>query len=784
MGKYIKFGLRADRNLSDLEDPRLALSNLLNDISSVIVDGAPAGFTTEDISPVFGLRNTGLADYATASGTSDDLLQLNGSLVEYTSALQPGVNREIQPRITIQDNINNARTILGANPWLNGGTGPKTTFIPSTRIKNTPTASTNGNSVDVSNISALGDNLYTTSTNRALFADGIVYNASFWNNGVFELGSKVYPSFPDSFGMVQWTGYLSGRFTQIWESTGLFLLEQDLVDDGTENNWQVLKNVYSTSITTGLVSWVSVGGVATLATASVKSICSKMRVTINSIEYEVDSVDEAAGTLKILADIGTGSVSSLTFTWKISNDIIKTGYINYKEPALGDKIRVRYTVWWPNPVSLGLPANTTYKIKRFAFSEENGERLPFTYLYPEYPRDTEVGVYSYEYFDNEKASPLKQSSIYSLRINDTASLMYTPPARLHNVVRGMTTNGTTVTPRTFTIADAYGRLEGTFTDCKVGDWLTFNGTFVCQIREVRSAGIVYVDKDVLTSAGFSAGQTITNGIVFENLGLIGLFRLNGLTATTGTLTALTGSAVPLNQVYNDYICMGIRYDTGQAGFQPLRIISTGEFGSNPKSITTSTYPGGGPVGTVLPASSDHICAVYASRGLEDLSSTLQCVGVYGREVKTTSTTGSSSIELTTNAGIAVNDYVQYAGVIPEGTRVSSINVDGRTIVLDTAITATLNAAATVVFIKAANYSGATNKEFCVIPLNTAPPFAGTDVGLITTPEYPNLTTVDLAFAKLDLTIPTSKITAYTTVASVDRYFPIKYGNITYRALVI
>jgi hypothetical protein len=132
----------------------------------------------------------------------------------------------------------------------------------------------------------------------------------------------------------------------------------------------------------------------------------------------------------------------------------------------------------------------------------------------------------------------------------------------------------------------------------------------------------------------------------------------------------------------------------------------------------------------------------------------------------------------------VGDYVQYDGVIPVGARVATVNVDTRTITLDTAITATLNSAATVVFIKEANYTSATNKEFCVIPLNTAPPFAGTDVGLITTPEYKNLTAVDLAFAKLDLTIPTSKITAYTTIASVDRYFPIKYGNITYRALVI
>jgi hypothetical protein len=30
--------------------------------------------------------------------------------------------------------------------------------------------------------------------------------------------------------MIQWTGYLSYTFVQEWESTGLFMIEQDIVD--------------------------------------------------------------------------------------------------------------------------------------------------------------------------------------------------------------------------------------------------------------------------------------------------------------------------------------------------------------------------------------------------------------------------------------------------------------------------------------------------------------------------------------------------------------------------
>ena len=51
--KYIKFGLRADKNLADLENSTQALANVLDDNSSAIVDNQLTGFTVADISPVY-----------------------------------------------------------------------------------------------------------------------------------------------------------------------------------------------------------------------------------------------------------------------------------------------------------------------------------------------------------------------------------------------------------------------------------------------------------------------------------------------------------------------------------------------------------------------------------------------------------------------------------------------------------------------------------------------------------------------------------------------------------
>ena len=99
--KYIKFGLRADKNLADLESPNQALSNVLDDNSAALDENNnPAGFTVEDISPVIGLRNTGLADFTNEDGQSTDLADLNGSVVDFTNIA--GTNQVVVPLVTLQ----------------------------------------------------------------------------------------------------------------------------------------------------------------------------------------------------------------------------------------------------------------------------------------------------------------------------------------------------------------------------------------------------------------------------------------------------------------------------------------------------------------------------------------------------------------------------------------------------------------------------------------------------------------------------------------------------------
>jgi hypothetical protein len=795
--KYIKFGLRADKNLSDLENPNEALSNLLNNLSTQVDEnGLPTGFTTNDLAPLIGLRNTGLASNVTTTGTyigtSTDLISLNNSLVEYTPASAPNTKLEVQPRITIQDNISNFKTILGDPPYIRGGDGPIARFIPSTRINPSIGANTNGNSAAVTpTFAALGTNLYSTLVSAALPAQ-IVDGEDFWNNGVFQFGSKIYPTFPNTYGMVQWTGYLSAYFTQEWESTGLFMIEQDIIDDGTNNNWTTLKNVYSKSFTLTNLTWSFSGTTTTiqLGTTQVKSICRGMKVTISGTAYTVTAVNEVGGTCTIVGALTNATPSPLTFAWTISDDLIRTGTLVFSQPRTGGRRRVRYTAWWPNPVDVGLTANSTYRTKRFAYAIELSERLPFSMIYSTNNTNQTFGQYTYEYFKRNRGSVLKQDSTAILRVNNTISMNYTSPGLLSDVVRSMTSGATTVTPRSFIMEDSYGKLVGNFTGCTLGDWLVFTistTSYAFQIQEIASDTTIYVREDLLTLTSSVRGASVTNGVVFRNLGLIGLFRLEAAAATVGTsaqasLYPLAGTVTSVDNVYNDYIVTAIQ-TAGTNGVKPIRITSVSAKGTNPKTITASDYLANSAAFTATGSPGTHICAVYSSRGLEDLSSIDQCTGVFGREVNVTAAAGATAITLTTNVGVTAGDFVQFAGVITDGTTVSSLT--GSTIVnlSQGVITGkTLNKASTLIFVKAANRVAGVNKEYCVIPLNTAPPFEGTDLGLVTPASNSSLIVRNFKFGELDVTVPSAKIQT-TTATAATKYFPIIYNGVTYRALI-
>ena len=84
--KYLTFGLRADRNLSDLTNPTEALDNILDDLSTELdPEGVPLSFTSSDILPLVGIAETNLSNIVNEAGQSTQLIGLAGSTIQSTS---------------------------------------------------------------------------------------------------------------------------------------------------------------------------------------------------------------------------------------------------------------------------------------------------------------------------------------------------------------------------------------------------------------------------------------------------------------------------------------------------------------------------------------------------------------------------------------------------------------------------------------------------------------------------------------------------------------------------
>ena len=781
--KYIKFGLRADKNLADLENSSQALANVLDDNSAATDENnQKTGFTVEDISPIIGLRNTGLSDFTNADGQSNDLANLNGTVVSFTNS--QGQNQVVAPLVTIQDNISNFKSVLGNPPWINGGDGLVCNFVGSDRIKSNPTAAITGNSGTASTTGGLSSSQLWTSYTDGDFTP-IIGPVDFWNNGVFAFNAKLHPQMQNTYGLVQWTGYLASNFEQDWGSTGLFIIEEDTVDDGSENNWTTIKSVFDESQTiTGLSISGPSDGVVTIdfsSASNTKYICAGMK--FDSGAHEIASVDTVAKTATVQSSSAINGTSK-TFTWEAGTDEIETP-IKFTAQKRGNRVRVRYTLWYPDPGN-----GSAYREKTFRETNDNSERAPFSDYYKTNNRSQVFGPYTYKYFEDNKASSLNQTSTAKLTVLDTISLFVTPPTKLSDKVVGISGTNTTVSTKTITVRDGFGKISATnFSGVSVGDWMVFkksnNNMYAFQILEISGSDedgneFAYV-KDSLNSDASMAISNTAEAVFFKNRGLIGLFRLDSSGNSQGALYTLPPYNInPNTKVFTDQLIMTIKPD-GTDGLQVKRVFDAS--GTSPRNITIANHLSNAG-GTNLKNGNLQIGAVYASRGLDDKSSYLQCDGVYGREVSTTASSGQNQIALTTAEGVTVGDYVQFNGVIPGTNSTTVTAINGSTVTLSANLTAVLPAARTLIFVKSGNNPGSDNKEFCVIPLNTAPPFEGTDIGLKTPSTQPNLTVAKLTFNNLKISLPNNNVTAISPPTNSTKYFPITYGSTTYKALIV
>ena len=100
---------------------------------------------------------------------------------------------------------------------------------------------------------------------------------------------------------------------------------------------------------------------------------------------------------------------------------------------------------------------------------------------------------------------------------------------------------------------------------------------------------------------------------------------------------------------------------------------------------------------------------------------------------------------------------------------------------------------TIVVVPSDSYGGdlaelRKNREYCVIPLNTAPPFASTNNGLETTSTYLNLMVSELEFSTIDVKVASSKVVDLESITwdgdgIPDKKMSIQHSTDTYSILI-
>lgn len=802
--KYQKFGLRRDKNLSDLENPNAALGNLLDNLGN-------EPFIPDDLlQAITGLRNTTI--------TVDDLQKTKGTVRVYND----GANEvPFQPLQTIEDNIRNYKVYVGDPPYAGGGDGIEALFVPWAAMEdafdntNQYVAGINGDSLFDANYVAPNKN-----------EPGLEGPFDFWDNGIFILPAKMYQSFTDTYGLIQWEGYVRGGQNFDMELTGLLKIEEDKLDN---DNWDILKDIYDEDrdITASAATYDGTANITTvtLPAGSSKFICIDDSVDFGGVDtFTVSSFEETGSDCQITVEedaTANGSVSfptTATFSFGLGADIVRTGTTRISNTATGSVVKIRISLYYPNKGD-----GRFFPNKRFSdWGEDTDERIPYSNFYTAQPSG-EPGIYTYQYFEENRLSKRKKfisprNSSATTTALETGKLVYanySPPETHGNRYRG---------GAEFSYLGNGKFEEVGNVSVSVGDWIAIefeinNGTRnlgVFTVQDVTTNAEtekleIYVDVDELTTYINSITGTPTSVCYIHSWkveGLIGFVSMTSTgTANVFNIANIGGQKLSYSNmsddIMSDYMISAIGAGMDSSGNIITPASSFTHFKrvtkNSTSSINTSTIYSGDSYTPTSTNGTVWVAGVYSHTGLQDLSTISQCAGTYGVEVTATALSGQSTITVTSTAQISNGDYVQFGNTsggtnyvsdfIPSGVTVTVLN--GTQIQLSQNLNAAIPKNATLVFIK--SNPGSSAKEFCVLPLNTAPPFTGTDAGLRTTTtsapygdatNFPNLVAEKLIFAEAQFPDVTTLSTVdLTTNPQYGRTLPITYNGTTYKFLI-
>lgn len=729
--KYRKLGLRRDKNLADIENKYEALANVLNGLA-----GPDETFLPEDIAVINNLRNTNV--------TNNDFAQIKGLKLTYLD--NSNTEQTLMPIVRLEDRLENYKVITGTPPYLVGGDGLKAKFIPSQNISTNITPSTTG------------DNIFNTSVPVPYYGPFM-----FWDNGAFEFQNLLYPDFQDSYGMIQWEGYFAPvpgdqNISVNYYTTGLILIEQDPFDN---NNWETLKFIYNSSREiTVTVAEDQIGVTSLVVGENIKYVNVGDKITNQLQDVFVTDVIFSSGTiiLDTPIDLLTGD-NTLIFNFDIGQTEIQS-FFRVRNSFINDKIKLRITVWWPVPAD----PSTFYGSKTLRFIYQNSifnigsnDLLSYNFLYSNFERQYETEELSIEYFINNYLSSTNTKIDYNLSVDSNILIKYNPPLlpedRLQNSLL-----------QTFTYT-GLGKVErpNAFADVVPGDYFIrkTNYTKTYMIKEKTNNSVVFINSNNDIVQTF--GETF-DGFIVKHPGLVGIYNFKA-----GYIKPLLENGESIALVKENQLLLTI--DGSDDSIKGFFRITSYDFDTGLTEVETIANTGEVPT-------TDGIAVVYRSSSLEDLSKLNYCKGVLGKEINIIAAPGSAKLYLKDTLGLYVDMYVQLTGFLTETSQIDSIGSDVNgdfVIIKNGTVLSQIDKDVTLAF---SPYQE--NREVCVIPLNTAPPFAGTDTGLTTQLNNEALTVNQITVNGIEFKNTT---VASTTARDVSKSLLFTSNNETYRFLI-
>ena len=686
----------------------------LNNLLNSIETIAGQNFVSEDLDAFRGQKNTGITKVKLAelANTTSKVSVASGNTVQEI---------EVNPLIRIKDKVENVRIVTGSVPALQGGQGLLARFIA-------------GNQINVGSRSSTGATIFTV--------DDFQPREVFWNRGYFNFETTIHPTFDSQAGGIQWTGYFCPNLYDDapeirYETTGLFIIEYDPLDNG---NWVVLKNIFAATRTVTV-------NLAAVNTTTVELINGDTRfvavddtLVITPEPSEPITITAITGNVITLSSAITVTLGQvLTFT-KIIGDTNTSGGNLFDPVDIGQYIKLKLSVWWPTQEASYVSREIWFRQK------ENESELSYPLLYadlPPTPSPTEIRTILTQVVTPFQPNVGTSGSNRGIYAGNSFKVLYSPKSSLGQVT--VVSNASV----TFNPVTTVLRSTSNLNTAPIGSYIVPTvaraSTRINKLLQVTAT--VSDTIKVLNAKVDTAGTEVVNFVDYN--GFIGWFYATS-SGTTVTLQNFNNT-----NIRNDYIVITPTSTTTSF----IRV--TGKSSTN--VITTNT---------AINLSGEQIILVYSDKGLIDSSKDTFCSGVFGRTLASTANTGATSFVVTDATGIASGQVVQFGTSINSGNTATVASVSGTTINLSAQITATILVGNTIVFCPA----GTTlNKEGCVIPLNTAPPFEGTLTGLSSV-DYglrSNVSTLQVNCSSLQFEVPSADVDlAAAGVLTFDRRYVI------------